>query len=117
MHGTRNGLKPVASGSCSLAYWLFHAITSERKDLSKIHKLKTEKSLRQTPLYLILSVETSDVGAGVHTDTQDKYRNPPAQARRVVSLARPSLEGRGSGDTAIVDLCSLANFFRRDNIA
>ena len=32
----------------------------------------------------------------------------------VVSLTRPSLEGRGSGDTAIVDLCSLANFFRRD---
>ena len=34
---------------------------------------------------------------------------------RLVSLARPSLEGRGSGDTAnslyIVDLCSLANKF------
>ena len=33
------------------------------------HKLKTEKSLR-TPTYLILSLETSDVGAGVHIDTQ-----------------------------------------------
>ena len=32
----------------------------------------------------------------------------------IVSLATPSLKGRGSGDTAIVDLCSLANFSRHD---
>ena len=47
--------------------WLFHAITSERKDLSKIHELKTEKSLKQTPTYL---VETIDVAAKVVTNRQ-----------------------------------------------
>ena len=70
MHDTRNGLKPVVSGSCSFAYWLFHAITSERKDLSKIHELKTEKSLGQTRTYLFFSVEMKDVADRVVTDRQ-----------------------------------------------
>ena len=61
-------------------------ITSERKDLLKIHELKTKRSLRQTPTYLIFSLETTDVADRVvtdrHTHTQDKYCNPPAHARR-----------------------------------
>ena len=44
MHGTRNGLKPVASGSCSFAYWVFLAITF----FSKIHTLKMVYSLKST---------------------------------------------------------------------
>ena len=94
MHGTYKRLKPVAVRTCSFAYWLFHAITSERKDLSKIHELKTEKSLRQTHTYLIFSVETTDVADRVvtdrhthtQTDTQDNYRNPPAHAPRGLKI-------------------------------
>ena len=48
-----------------------------------IHELKI-------PMYLDSSVEMNDVAEKVitdrqtdqHTDTQDKYRNPPAHARR-----------------------------------
>ena len=88
MHGTRNELKPVVSGSCLFAYWLFHTITSERKGLSKIHELKIKKSLLRT--YLDSSVETNDVAEKVitdtQTDTQDKYSNPPAHARRGLNM-------------------------------
>ena len=42
------------------------------------------------------------------------YLHLQVAAHFSLALARPSLEGRGSGDTAIVDLCSLANFFRGD---
>ena len=54
----------------SLAYWLFHAITFERKVFSKIHVLKTEKSVYQCCTYLFLSVEPSDVFASMVTDKQ-----------------------------------------------
>ena len=90
MHGTQNGLKPVAMSRCSFVYWLFHTITSEQKILSKICKLKTKRTLRYIHTCLILGIETSDVGTRVVTDrqtnrqshTQDKYRNPPAHACR-----------------------------------
>ena len=54
-------------------------------------------------MYLISSVETSDVAARVVTDrhtnrhvrthTQDKYRNPPAHARRGLTRYRSSRPG------------------------
>ena len=43
--------KPVASGSCSFAYWLFLAITLERKVFSKIHAVKMKKSLKEYRTY------------------------------------------------------------------
>ena len=64
MHGTLNRLKLVAISTCLL---FFHAIISEQK---KIHRLKTEKSLRQLPMYLIFGVETMDVADRVVTDRQ-----------------------------------------------
>ena len=48
------------------SYWFFQAITYENKIFSKIHKLKTEKSL--IDLYHYLSVELSDVFARAGTD-------------------------------------------------
>ena len=38
------------------AYWLFHAITFQRKVFSKIHTYISKKSLRQTPEYRWLQV-------------------------------------------------------------
>ena len=114
MHAWYSKLKPIPMSTCSFAYWLFHAITSERKDLSKIHELKTEKSLKQPPTYLIFSVETIDVAAKVvtnkqtdrHTHTQDNYCNPPLHARRGLNI-RESVDalyrnGQGVTDVPIL---------------
>ena len=70
MHSTLNRLKAVAICTCSFAYWLFHAITSEQKGLSTIHELKIKKSLSYTRMYMYLdsSVEKNDVAEKVITD-------------------------------------------------
>ena len=60
----------VQAHTYSLAYWLFHAISFERKDFSKIHESKTEKSLYLCCTYLRLSVEPSYAFASVVTDRQ-----------------------------------------------
>ena len=44
--GPESARKRLAASSNSFAYWLFHAITFERKAFSKIHELKSKKSLR-----------------------------------------------------------------------
>ena len=80
MHGTRNGLKPVVSGSCLFAYWLFHAITFERKGLSKIHTKNQEKPIIYP--YVPEFERRNERCWRWSTHTQDKYRNPPAHARR-----------------------------------
>ena len=43
MHGTQKGPKPAAISPYSSVYWFFHALTSEQKDLLKIHESKTKK--------------------------------------------------------------------------
>ena len=97
MHGTRNGLKPVASGTCSFAYWLFLAITFQRKVFSKIHAVKNEGKPKRVPHVPWvdrrnercprLSNRQTDKQTNRQTDVrQDKYRNPPAHARRGLTI-------------------------------
>ena len=69
----------------SLAYWLFHAITFERKVFSKIHEHKTKKSLYQCCTYLFPGVEQSDAFASVVTDTQTATQECGQQT--IVTLA------------------------------
>ena len=73
--------------SNSFAYWLFHAITFERKVFSKIHESKSKKSLRETREYRCLLVSTdaeaARAGTDGYTDTQDDYSNPRACSPRV----------------------------------
>ena len=77
------------------AYWLFHALTFERKVFSKIHESKSKKSLRETREYRCLLVSTdaeaaragtdgyTDRQTDTHTQTRDNYSNPRACAPRV----------------------------------
>ena len=71
--------------SNSFAYRLFHAITFERKVLSKIHESKSKKSLRETREYRCLLVSTDAEAARAVTDgyIHDNYSNPRACAPRV----------------------------------
>ena len=81
MHDTRNGLKLVASGSCSFAYWLFLAITFQRKIFSKIHALDEGKPKRVPYVpYLGRRNERCRQLSGNRQSRQ--RRNPPAHARR-----------------------------------
>ena len=54
----------------SFAYWLFHAITFERKFFPKIHESKSKKSLRETSGYRWLLVSTDAEAARAGTDRQ-----------------------------------------------
>ena len=73
--------KRLTVSSNSFAYWLFHAITFERKFFSKIHESKSKKSLRETSGYrwLLVSTDAEAARAGTdrqtdkQTDTQDDY--------------------------------------------
>ena len=71
----------------TFAYWLFHAITFERKVFSKIHLSKSKKRLRETREYCCLLVstdaETARAGTDRQTDTHGNYRNPCACALMV----------------------------------
>ena len=86
--------------SNSFAYWLFHAITFERKFFSKTHESKSKKSLRETSGYrwLLVSTDAEAARAGTdrqtdrQTDTRDDYSNPRACAPRVNKEAEK--EGR-----------------------
>ena len=75
----------VVVSKYSLAYWLFHAITFERKVFSKIHEHKTKKSLYQCCTYLFPGVEQSDAFASVVTDTQTATQECGQQT--IVTLA------------------------------
>ena len=88
MHGTEKQLTLVVVRTCSFADWLFHAITLEWKDLSKMHELKTEKSLRKPPMYLIFSVEMTDVAARVVTDKQTDAHTPEHAHRGLISAQK-----------------------------
>ena len=83
--GPETARKRLAVSSNSFAYWLFHAITFERKVFSKIHESKSKKSLRETREYRCLLVSTDAEGeqTDIQTDTQDDYSNPRACAPKV----------------------------------
>ena len=75
--------------SNSFAYWLFHAITFERKVFSIIHESKSKKRLRETREYRWLWIKTGAEAARAGTDgytdrlTHVHTRNPRACAPRV----------------------------------
>ena len=75
---------PVSSNS--FANGLFHAITFERKVLSKIHDSKSKKSLRETREYRCLLVSTD---AEAPTD-RHTHSNPRACAPRVTMQLLPT---------------------------
>ena len=66
---SRNWRLTVSSNS--FAYWLFHAITFERKSFSKIHESKSKKSLRETSEYrwLLVSMDAEAARAGTDRHT------------------------------------------------
>ena len=102
MHATRNGLKPVASGSCSFAYWPFLAITFGHKIFFENPRVKNEEKPKAVPYILYLDGRNERcrrLSGNRQTDRQtDKqtgqvrkraYRNPPAHAHR--GLINPRL--------------------------
>ena len=84
----------VAVSKYSLAYWLFHVITFERKVFSKIHELKIKKSLNESCTYFTWNVETNNVDAKVVTDTQtDRQTDIQTHKTSTVTLLRMHAEG------------------------
>ena len=69
---------------CSLAYWPFHAITFEQKVFSKIHKLKTEKILYQSCMYLCLTDAFTNVVTDRQTGTQQKRKKIMKKQKEVL---------------------------------
>ena len=68
--GPESARKQHEASSNSFAYWPFHAKTFERKAFSKIHELKSKKSLKECRRFRWLQAETNAVAARAVIDKQ-----------------------------------------------